>query len=35
MKAILDKLADRVLSRLGLELDFSLDLRGSFFSQSR
>jgi protein-tyrosine phosphatase len=33
MKAILDKLADRVLSRLGLGLDFSVDLRESFFSQ--
>ena len=33
MKAILDKLADRVLSRLGLGLDFSLDLRESFFSE--
>ncbi len=33
MKAILDNLADRVLSRLGLGLDFSLDLRESFFSQ--
>ena len=33
MKAILDSFANRVLSRLGLELDFSLDLRESFFSQ--
>jgi len=33
MKAILDKLADRVLSKLGLGLDFSIDLRESFFSQ--
>jgi len=33
MKAILDKLADRVLSRLGLGLDFSVDLRESFFSE--
>jgi protein-tyrosine phosphatase len=33
MKAIIDKLADRVLSRLGLGLDFSIDLRESFFSQ--
>ena len=31
MKAILDKLANRVLSRLGLGLDFSVDLRESFF----
>jgi len=33
MKAILDKLADRVLSRLGLGLDFSVDLRESFVSE--
>jgi protein-tyrosine phosphatase len=33
MKAILDKLADRVLSRLGRGLDFSVDLRESFFSE--
>ena len=33
MKAILDKVADRVLSVLGLGLDFSVDLRESFFSQ--
>ena len=33
MKAILDKVADRVLSLLGLGLDFSVDLRESFFSQ--
>ena len=33
MKAILDKFADRVLSRLGLGLDFSVDLRESFFSE--
>ena len=30
MKAILDKLADRVLSRLGLELDFSQDFHHLF-----
>ena len=33
MKAILGNLADLVLSRLGLGLDFSVDLRGSFLSQ--
>jgi atypical dual specificity phosphatase len=33
MKAVLGKLADRVLSRLGLGLDFSVDLRESFCSQ--
>ena len=33
MKALLHNLADRVLSRLGLGLDFSVDLRESFFSQ--
>jgi len=33
MKAIIDRLANRLLSRLGLGLDFSLDLRESFFSQ--
>jgi len=33
MKTTLDKLADRVLSRLGLGLDCSVDLRESFFSQ--
>jgi protein-tyrosine phosphatase len=33
MKAVLHKLADRVLSQLGLGLDFSVDLRESFFSQ--
>ncbi len=32
MKAVLNKLADRVLSRLGLGLDFSVDLRESFLS---
>ena len=32
MKTILDNFADRVLSRLGLGLDFSVDLRESFFS---
>ncbi|MGB5811406.1 MAG: dual specificity protein phosphatase [Polyangiales bacterium] len=30
---ILDKVANRVLSLLGLELDFSVDLRASFFSE--
>jgi protein-tyrosine phosphatase len=33
MKAILDKVADRLLSVLGLGLDFSVDLQESFFSQ--
>jgi protein-tyrosine phosphatase len=33
MKAILENLADRVLSRLGLGLDFSVDLRERFFSE--
>ena len=33
MKALLDKLADRVLTRLGLGLDFSVDLSESFFSE--
>ena len=33
MKTILEQLADRLLSRLGLGLDFSIDLRESFFSQ--
>jgi len=33
MKAMLDKLADRVLSRLGFGLDFSVDLRERFFTQ--
>ena len=33
MKAMLERLADRVLSRLGLGLDFSLDLREGFFSE--
>jgi protein-tyrosine phosphatase len=33
MKAIFGKLASRVLSRLGLGLDFSVDLRESFFSE--
>ncbi len=33
MKAKLDRLASRVLSRLGLGLDFSVDLRESFFSE--
>lgn len=33
MKAKLDRLVDRVLSRLGLGLDFSVDLRESFFSE--
>ncbi len=33
LKAILDNLADRVLSRLGLRLDFSIDLRETFFSE--
>ncbi|MBW2508347.1 MAG: dual specificity protein phosphatase family protein [Deltaproteobacteria bacterium] len=33
MKALLDKLADRVLSGLGLGLDFSVDLSESFFSE--
>ncbi len=33
MKALLDNLADRVLLRLGLGLEFSVDLRESFFSQ--
>lgn len=33
MKGILDRVADRVLSTLGLGLDFSVDLRESFFSQ--
>ncbi|MBT8452037.1 MAG: dual specificity protein phosphatase family protein [Deltaproteobacteria bacterium] len=33
MKAALGKLADRVLSSLGLGLDFSVDLRESFCSQ--
>ncbi|MGB5366714.1 MAG: dual specificity protein phosphatase [Polyangiales bacterium] len=32
MKALLDKLAGRVLARLGLGLDFSVDLREGFFS---
>ena len=31
MKAILDKVADRLLSVLGLGLDFSVDLQESFF----
>jgi len=33
MKAVLDKLANRLLSRVGLGLDFSVDLRESFFTQ--
>ena len=33
MKAILDNLVDRVLSRLGLGLDFSVDLHESFFTE--
>jgi protein-tyrosine phosphatase len=33
MKAILEQLANRLLSRLGLGLDFSIDLRERFFSQ--
>ena len=33
MKAIVDKVADRVLSLLGLGLDFSVDLRDRFFTQ--
>ncbi|MFW2387985.1 MAG: dual specificity protein phosphatase family protein [Polyangiales bacterium] len=33
MRAILDKLADRLLARLGLGLNFSVDLRESFFSE--
>jgi protein-tyrosine phosphatase len=33
MKAILSSFADRVLSRLGLALDFSVDLRASFLSE--
>ena len=33
MKATLDKIADRMLSLLGLGLDFSVDLRESFFTQ--
>jgi protein-tyrosine phosphatase len=33
MKSTLHKLADRLLSRLGLGLDFSVDLRESFFSE--
>lgn len=32
MKSKLNKFADRVLSGLGLDLDFSVDLRGSFLS---
>ena len=33
MNAMLNKLVDRVLSSLGLELDFSVDLRDGFLSQ--
>jgi protein-tyrosine phosphatase len=33
MKAILDKAADRLLSLLGLGLDFSVDLRESFYTE--
>jgi atypical dual specificity phosphatase len=32
MKATIDRLVDRVLSQLGLRVDFSVDLRESFFS---
>jgi protein-tyrosine phosphatase len=33
MKAVLNKVADRMLTALGLGMDFSVDLRESFFTQ--